>query len=331
VVDHGFIPSFLTYPGKIDDIIILMENLDTPVEVLSFFHDITFPEHIAIFEMLTQEASLELHRILDDTTSMLRWTYPHLLYSQSQRLKTDMSMFRTPFSNTGRVERQKLETDFGSYEILSLESKTSITMTSGKYAVPVTRYAGSVTSGRYHGEPEQSYCGTFYYHEPESQTYLIGKKILIAETKYEATEALFRVSNVNGSFHNHVEDLLESHMIVPMNYEWEKKKLPLDLMLTPEQFISLYEKYYQETVDRLKASFRGKNFSDEILQVPIYSGMILGLYAQEDNFDQPLCILGKEIGYDIIILTRMVGAKQIVIEVLDTRSREESLQNLIFT
>jgi hypothetical protein len=136
---------------------------------------------------------------------------------------------------------------------------------------------------------------------------------------------------VNGSFHNHVEDLLESHMIVPMNYEWEKKKLPLDLMLTPEQFISLYEKYYQETVDRLKASFRGKNFSDEILQVPIYSGMILGLYAQEDNFDQPLCILGKEIGYDIIILTRMVGAKQIVIEVLDTRSREESLQNLIFT
>ena len=42
--------------------------------------------------MPTEIDALRIREENDTTTSMLYWTYPHLLYS-SQRLRTDMGMF----------------------------------------------------------------------------------------------------------------------------------------------------------------------------------------------------------------------------------------------
>lgn len=48
------------------------------------------------------------------------------------------------------------------------------------------------------------------------------------------------------------------------------------------------------------------------------------LYASEDIFDQPLCSLGKKLGYDVICLMYMQGKTRIVSEVLDIRDRKIS-------
>jgi hypothetical protein len=55
------------------------------------------------------------------------------------------------------------------------------------------------------------------------------------------------------------------------------------------------------------------------------------LYGAEDWFDQILCLLAKKMNIELVVLTRMVGAKQIVQEVLDARSREDSFKSLVFT
>ena len=59
-----------------------------------------------------------------------------------------------------------------------------------------------------------------------------------------------------------------------------------------------------------------------------YAAHLLGYYAKEDSLDQILCDLARKFGYDVVILTNMVGSQQIVTEVLDTRPREESFANL---
>src|SRR5438132_6936899 len=73
-----------------------------------------------------------------------------------------------------------------------------------------------------------------------------------------------------------------------------------------------------------------KEFADSLPQVPHYAGTYIGLYALEDKLDQPLCLLGREYNLDVIILRNMVGSHQVVTEVLDTRTREESFKSLIY-
>lgn len=59
-----------------------------------------------------------------------------------------------------------------------------------------------------------------------------------------------------------------------------------------------------------------------------YTGNRLGMYAAEDELDQPLCQAAQYLGYDIIILTNMIGSHQVVTEVLDTR--DDSYSHLWF-
>lgn len=69
---------------------------------------------------------------------------------------------------------------------------------------------------------------------------------------------------------------------------------------------------------------------EDISQYPLYAGELLRLYAGEDIFDESLYKAASSSGIEIVVLTRMVGIKQIVIEVLDTRSRVECFKNLVF-
>lgn len=44
---------------------------------------------------------------------------------------------------------------------------------------------------------------------------------------------------------------------------------------------------------------------------------------------QEICLDGKQIGLDIIVLTHMIGLYQVVTEMLDTRNRDECFASLV--
>lgn len=190
----------------------------------------------------------------------------------------------------------------------------------GKYSIPVTRYASSKTAGKYHGEPKEEYCGTFYYYEPESTTFLIAEKVLITQTKYAATQYFLTSFRASEKLRMEAEKI--SSKYIESYKDWEENKYAKNLLYTPLELV----KY--EFFDHF---CRIGHFASDVPQVPLYCGEITGLYAKEDGFDQILCLLAKEAGIELVVLTRMVGKKQIVTEVLDARSREESFCNLIFT
>ena len=87
-----------------------------------------------------------------------------------------MSLFRSPISRT--ISRAEL-----------VGNKVTI---DGEVwsVIPVTRYAAGMSKGLYWDERPQDICGTFYYHEPESTTYLAYKTEM--RDRSEGTE---RVAN----------------------------------------------------------------------------------------------------------------------------------------
>lgn len=320
VLIHGFLPSFRLYnkhslkePGNLE---IILGHLDVPIPTLEYFYNRKLPKTFHMFVMVTEIGARRINGKNDTSTVMFRWTYPHLLYS-SQRERTNMGMFRTPFSNTGSVINQTLKTDFGSYTPLDINFKLIL---EGKYYLPVTRYAFSVTSGFYHEEPKQKYCGTFYYYEGESSTLLLAETILVVETKCTATKYLLENFPVSAELRNQATTII-SRYLDNNNEAWEENYYLKDLIYTPEE---LFAAGFVREV-------RGGHLARDVPQVSIYCGKLTSLYAEEDVFDQILCLLAKEVGVDLVVLTRMVGAKQIVTEVLDARSREDSFKNLVFT
>jgi hypothetical protein len=215
------------------------------------------------------------------------------------RLKTDMAMFRTPGSNVGKREG------------LEITSRFEPGLLQDKY-IPVTRYANSLETGLYYKERTGNFCGTFYYVEPESDTFLFGSRIFVAETKYSAVYNLVKFSKDKELIFQ-AKRALAKYSREPFNRKWEEKKLKPDLMYTGTE---LHEMGAME---------------NEIETPPLYSGQYLSLYGAEDWFDQILCLLAKKMNIELVVLTRMVGAKQIVQEVLDARSREDSFKSLVFT
>lgn len=47
---------------------------------------------------------------------------------------------------------------------------------------------------------------------------------------------------------------------------------------------------------------------------PRYAGVYLGLYGEEDVWDQALCVGAHDAGYDIVVLESMVGRHHVVSE-----------------
>lgn len=92
-------------------------------------------------------------------------TAPRLLYA-SNRPKTDMSLFRTVFNRT--VRREDIEVGAAGWSFAVIEGEI-------QYLIPVTRYATGMPKGLYYAEDPvegEEYCGTFFYYEPESTTFL---------------------------------------------------------------------------------------------------------------------------------------------------------------
>jgi hypothetical protein len=221
--------------------------------------------------------------------------YKHLLY-KSNRVKTDMGLFRSPGNHA--ISKKKLNAE----GTVVLDGEVWNT-------IPVTRYAGGMSRGAFFRKSKETFCGTFYYHEPESTTLLAYKTSI---TAFNKTDALLKLGITNARTSR--IKMLQSHM---------DGTLPADLMMTPLEY------YEAGLADKAYTSIEEVS---RITQTKYYVGMLpsIDLYASEDWLDQELCLALKEKAIDVAILTHMVGSHQVVTEVLDSRIRAESLMSLIY-
>lgn len=295
LLSMGIIPHPNMYVSLDNHLIRILEGI--PSILMSYMGNEGYKilSKVKVWSLVTEEYAKSVH------TSFVAHTHPRLLYP-SGRMKTGMSMFKTPMSMTYNNPPAIHRLRNGEYELDSC-------------IVPVTRYAPSLTTGLYHGVPLKEYCGTFYYYEPYSDTLLRGCKTLVAETKCRAAQYLLLIVP-NDSLEEVVGTYLDDYDPV-MGQRWNDGDLKTNMMYTP---IEAYEQlnYSESDLDPYT-----------LPQIPIYLGSDL-LYAQEDPFDQPLCASARELGYELVILTRMIGKYQVVSEVLDTRGRRESFANLTY-
>jgi len=274
---------------------------------------------------------------------------PRLLYS-SNRPKTDMSLFRTVFSRT--VRREDIEVGFSgwAYTVIDGDAQAGGLSTPDiRYLIPVTRYAAGMSKGLYYTEDTEEggeeYCGTFFYYEPESTTFL----------SYSTREDFFNKSQCAAVFEG--KDPADTSQHIRRIANHLSGKWPADMMMTPLEA-------YQERLQYLKVNeWRTRGdlappagdqvsgisfidalwktkvdphwqdklpYADDLPQTKRYAGYAAAMYALEDNYDQEICLGGKQRNLDVIVLTHMIGMYQVVTEVLDTRSREECFASLVY-
>lgn len=319
LLKNGLVPALYHYKmkSKLSELLKYVDYADDIVHywMLSDYDSRKILSEYRVWSMLTEKKILSY-----GGESLIKYTYPNNLYS-SNRIKTTMSLFRTPYSKIGvRKDDSITSSNEKYYEIITPIKNVNYTLI-GYFCIPVTRYAKNINSGLYYpeGQINRKFCGTFYYYEPESTTFLIGKKILIAETKCSAAMIL-NLQNL------YLPYLSESKI----NEKWQYGEYREDLIYTSSEAHQIGLHDYIETYKIKHGKVLMKNI-EEITQTPIYVGFTSGLYAAEDNFDQPLCLAATKAGYDLLIFTRMVGQYQIVTEVLDVRKRSESWDSLIYT
>ncbi|CAK7994611.1 Hypothetical protein POVR1_LOCUS135 [uncultured virus] len=225
---------------------------------------------------------------------------PELVY-RSNRPVTDMATFRGPRSHT--IRREKI---VNNRVILNGE---------GWFVIPVTRYAAGMSKSLFYGESSSQYCGTFYYHEPESKTLLAYKTSRTFFNKYDALRNLVKDDQHKSMDYSGFAYVLERHPLFQIFSKHYNGMVPSDLMLTPGEMINF------------DPDHRPRDLSN-VARTLHYAGKVL--YAFEDDLDQPICTMGAEQGIDLLILEKMPGAFQIVTEVLDTRSREDSFRSLVY-
>lgn len=177
-----------------------------------------------------------------------------------------------------------------------------------KRSIPVTRYGEGMSQGLYyHSERPKDICGYFYYLEKESETYLEYKTSFVSSNKLSAcVKLLDKLPNsYKSEIMNAIEKMGETHL-----YNYLIGEYPGDLMIS----FTEYQKYDPTAPTSNRKFYIGDR--------PLI------LYGREDELDQPLCKSARYLGYDIVVLTNMVGSHQVVTEVLDTR--DDSYSNLWF-
>jgi len=217
---------------------------------------------------------------IGDSLPMLLF-YPDQVYSDTLHPKTDMSLYRQP------IQKQS--------------DKLSM--------IPVVRYSAGMRRGLFHEECNNC-CGTYYYLEPESKTFLGYNTSLTFKNKSEAYINLIgHEGEVNSIIH-------------------ERNLFNDDLMYTPLEIYLLFMS------NPILSSYIKKFNLEDVRRLPQkkrYLGVWLNLYANEDELDDDLCKVSQQKGIDILIFTHMTGSHQVVSELVDTRDRIKSFENLIYT
>jgi len=287
--------------GRVQDLFFRRKNAET----FQFWHGVSVEEFLGRiqFARFYDIEQLRRNTIASPQSFPLMLLDYEAIYVQSRRARTDMRLFKTPDSKT--ISRAP--------PIVGL---TSIEM--DREFVPVTRYAKGMSQSLFFGEDKETeYCGTFYYMERESQTYLYFTRGFQAPNKYKAVKYLIER---NGLKKHKFKNLMRSS-------KTDKRFETDSLLMTPLEYIvynqgQLYYEYDPQNFGRIDIP------ESVTLDRRHYTAHLLGYYAKEDSLDQILCDLARQFGYDVVILTNMVGSQQIVTEVLDTRPREESFANL---
>ena len=190
------------------------------------------------------------------------------------------------------------------------------------FLIRVSRYSVGMSRGLYFESNVGKYCGTFYYYEPDSDVLLnIGHKgeFEMFRNKVEAAISLskraLKVSSPEFS------DVIKySLYTLDGVIERMAKSLPKKILDEP--------KGDREIADALWAYWSGRNTTKWLAYND--DTYVKEWYALEDPLDQMICTSARLLRLKVLILSNMTGANRLVTEVLDTRSREESVHSLVF-
>jgi hypothetical protein len=267
-----------------------------------FWHGVRYIKPIIHYWTYFSANTLDQHaQESPESFPMIINGYFNKVFQESRRAKTQMQMFRT------------------------IDSKTINNIPEPQQMIPVTRYAQGMKKGLFFSAlSKKTWCGTFYYQEPESRVFLQYKKKLVAKDKREAAEMLGIRSTEQIN-----ENVFEKALRIALS-----KKETASLMFTPREFIDFVKKHDIQDHTTARFNYMINGPPERLMKIQIdrkyYCGRLLRFYALQDFLDQPICTAAFEQGYDIVVFTHMVGSRQIVTEVLDVRSREDSFANLHF-
>lgn len=263
---------------------------------------------------------------------------PEMVYKTSRRPVTNMSMFRT---------KRSVVLDAAPENARLLHRQSGF--------LPVTRYASGMSGSLFYREYNANFCGTFYYYEPESTTFLWFDKIIYFETKTKALAWFFRQideEKIRMAFRHRVNSSIgpERPITTETLFDYSIDELlwlvvgnhpdASQLMQTPQEFKYDFARY--DKLPRHLTDLHARARAPPIIRIPkwdavpdlperkFYTAHIRGTYASEDPLDQWLCELARESGYEAIVLEDMAGSRGSVCEVLDTRPRDQSFQNLYY-
>lgn len=264
------------------------------------------------------------------------------------------------------------------FKIVQLTSKEKELARRGKiirfgddgFLYPVSRYAEGMKRGVYFDNPKSvNYCGTFYYSEPGSPTFLHFDKYIKARNKYMVAlrllEELDELPHSNPYQHLPQdffflswsepyipdEEEYDPERTPPRNWEIEeeeKRSILIASLLAQFKTMTIdgalvlqKDGYYDPGTDvqywimhDMDKFMRGEQLDrihvDPLTSLDDYGNFVNSLYSEEDVFDQAICKAASYLGYEVIFLERMTAMTRLVEEILDTRERKVSLDSLVW-
>lgn len=327
-LDYGFIPD----EKRID----IIHKLYITGEKLSNI-DITRLSQTLSWERVSDHKLLEIMETNPDNL--------HYIVKGKGRL------LRFPVSgrpmNTMALLRQN---GFKIVRLSETEGKKGYVQIGNSALFSVNRYSAGMSRGLYF--ETSKFCGTFYYFEPMSYVWLSCDKsrMVFFRNKVDACirmfnrgfELIFKGIDVRIDYYDNTayqKFINYSQEIVKYSTNPEYNEFIEFMKQINNLDVDLDRNHYDKTVGAdknlrsriIKEWYMGNKsnlyFVDDNYS---YNGEYLShsFYAKEDPLDQPICILGRKLGYDIIFLEKMSGQSRIVSEILDTRSRTVSINNL---
>jgi hypothetical protein len=205
---------------------------------------------------------------------------------------------------------------------------------------PVARYVNGMSGIYFYktnididnqvSEPKDTFCGTFYYYEPDSKYLLRSNKTLVANNKVDACLRLGLNIYAIIDIYTEYAKLMYDTSVDNSNID-EKSKIGLKSISRDAKLRDLLVREYSYNIP---LGMKAEDYLEIILNNLIEKNNHLHFdpqyYAFEDILDQGICINAKDNGYDIIVLKFMTGQNRIVSEIYDTRYRQISYSNIYF-
>mgnify|MGYP001182199416 CR=1 FL=1 len=207
LLDAGFLPVASQMEGGDDDEGETIKHYDGAIEAgymegmspeAEIFWSGTFESAFAgLVDVDTWEYGTIAHYVKQGllvvrSLPLLLWA-PDLVYPGSRRPRNDMGLFRTPMSRVVSPGELVAAPGFPGARRYAGDPVHTL--------LPVTRYAAGMGGSLYYGAAgpgsglprtveQETWCGTFYYAEPESTTLLRFRRYLVAPNKVAAVHAL---------------------------------------------------------------------------------------------------------------------------------------------